>query len=86
MASKTIMDVVNGGEEARSNEVGLSSSLPCNGYSWVSEDVAKIASVYDSFERIIELRKRVLLSAIRDKGLFVCYPSGEEERVQMELA
>ena len=44
MARKEAMDIVSGGgKEARIDEVGSSSSLPCGGYARVSENVARIA-------------------------------------------
>lgn len=71
---------------ARNDRVGSSSSLPCGRYAWVSKDVDKIASMYESSKRIIELRKRVLLSVIGMRPTHVSpIWRGGQERVHMEL-
>jgi len=82
MAREIVKTDVSGSEAARPDQVGPSLIYESN---WASEEVAKFISVYGSPSGIVELRMRVSLSTIKDEGLFVCRPCGEEERVYMDL-
>ena len=59
-----------------SSMAGSSSNLlfgTSGDYSWVSKDVSKVGSVYNSLDNVIILRLWIhLLVAEEDKGLFEC--------------
>ena len=49
-------------------------------YSWVSEDLSKVPSMYNSLDSVFVLRLRIHLSVgEKDEHLFECRPCGGRE-------